>query len=219
MLQAKIHSTAWISLAACCLPALASAGQGISLVGAWSGDSPAQGGMEHHTLSFGQDGTYVSVEQYPNGSVQRIWGVYSASAQSETQMTVVAQRRGWLPHQICAQAPGFAAKCRAYTPPNEKVSLTLSFTSASSFEVNGATLTRDDAPYLLQQQVAGKLLLHVAAPVKPNIAQPVARPGIRYQSPGNTGGSGCDNMQQNRICTVNDGRIVIENGCEVCVSP
>jgi len=81
------------------------------------------------------------------------------------------------------------------------------------------TLTRDAAAYLLQQQVAERVLLPVEAPVQPHITQPVMPPSVRYQPLRNRGGSGCDDMQQNRICTVNDGHIVIENGCQVCVSP
>jgi hypothetical protein len=33
------------------------------------------------------------------------------------------------------------------------------------------------------------------------------------------GNSGCDDMQQERICTVNDGTIVISGGCEKCLAP
>jgi hypothetical protein len=195
----------------------AAAAQDANLVGAWSGTSPGQGGPELHTEWFGQDGSYVSVERLPNGSMQRFWGVYRATPAGSGVVNVYFQATDWLPHEICTQAPGFAAKCVAYTPPLS-ASVTLRFTSASTLQINNTTLTRDPAPALLQQQVPEKLLQQARAPVQPTIRQPVAPAGARYQTPHDPGRPGGDDLQQERICAVNNGQIVVQqDGHKICI--
>lgn len=191
--------------------------QATSLVGAWSGTTPGQGGLELHTEWFGQDSSYVSVERLPNGSMQRFWGTYRATPAGPGQLSVDFHAVGWLPHEICTQVPGFATKCVPYNPPLS-ASLRLQFTSASTLQINGSTLARDASPRLLQQPVPERLMQQGNAPVHPNITQPIAPGGTRYQTPHDPGRPGGDDLQQERICAVNNGQIVVQqDGHKVCI--
>jgi hypothetical protein len=191
--------------------------QSANLSGAWSRTTPGQDGPELHTEWFGQDGSYVSVERLPNGSMQRFWGSYRATPAGSGVMTVSFQAQGWLPHEICTQAPGFPARCIAYTPPLN-ATVRLQFTSASTLQINGATLRRDPSPALLQQQVPEKLMQQASAPMQPSMRQPVAPAGAHYQTPRDPGRPGGDDLQQERICAVNDGQIIVQqDGHKICI--
>ncbi|HEX3919962.1 MAG TPA: hypothetical protein VHW60_21695 [Caulobacteraceae bacterium] len=162
-------------------PNQAAAQGGPSIVGAWSGQSPAQGGMARGADLYNADGSFVSVMQLPNGTIERVWGLYQATPQSANQLSVQFQVQGYLPTQICAQAPGFAVQCNP-TPPPSPGTQTVVLTSPTSLQVNGTTMQRDNAPALLQVNVPQQLVLNAQAPTQPNIPQPVAPGGARYNS-------------------------------------
>jgi len=148
-----------------------------SLVGAWSGQSNGSRGTD----LFNPDGTFVSVLQSPNGTMQRLWGRYQATPVSAYQMTVQFQIEGVLPQQICAQTPGYPMGCRPYSPPAPPPE-TVTFTSPTTIQENGVPMQRDNAPELLQQNVPQQLVMNAQAPVQPNIRQPVMTGGARYNS-------------------------------------
>jgi hypothetical protein len=152
-----------------------------SIVGAWSGQSAGQGGVSHGTDLYNADGTFVSVSQLPNGTMQRFWGLYRVTPVSPYQLTVEFQLQGVLPRQICAQTPGFPMGCRPYSPPAPPPE-TVTFTSPTTLQVNGITMQRDNAPYLLQQNVPQRLVMNAQAPVQPHMRQPVMTGGARYNS-------------------------------------
>ena len=158
----------------------------IDLTGAWSGQRPGQGGMDHITDSYQPDGSFVSVLQLPNGTVQRLWGHYQATPTAPNAGRVDFQVEGHLPLQICAQAPGFPVNCR----PNQvqgSATANITMTSPSSFMVNGIVMSRDPAPYLLQQRVPEQLVLAARAPVQPQMQQPVMPTLHPYQTPNGPG--------------------------------
>ncbi len=185
-------------------------GGGVSLVGTWTGSTAGSRGADQYK----PDGTYVTVMQLANGTVERIWGVYQARQTSSRQMHVSLNVRGFLPAQICAQAPGFAVQCRPnQVPPQQEADVV--FTSPSTFQVNGVTMSRGASP-LLQMRVPNRLVLAAQAPVQPQMRQPVM-PGMRpYTTPTGPGSvQGMredDQMQQYRICAVNGGQVVKEYG-------
>ena len=178
--------TFWILAAAMAWTVSAAAQQGPSLVGAWSWDSPGQYGMDHNTVAFNQDGTYLRVSRWANGTMTRFWGNYSATPVSPTQFRLQSQTTGWLPAQFCSQAPGFPARCSPAPHPPE-MSFTVAFTSPSSFQAQGMVLARDPSPFLLQQQVPQMAMTAAQAPVQPNIQQPVMPTLHPYQTPNGPG--------------------------------
>lgn len=193
-----------------------------SLVGAWSGEAPGQGGMIHGTDSYSADGNYVSVMQLPNGTVQRIWGRYTVKKVSPSQVSVHYLVQGFLPRQICAQAPGFAVQCRPNSvPPSSE--LVITFVTPSRIEGNGLVLSRDPSPRLLAMSVPERLILAARAPIAPNMVQPVMpnMPGhYTPTGPGSVQGMKADdNLQQRRICAVNNGQVIRQqDGTLTCIN-
>ncbi len=195
---------------------------GISIVGAWSWQSQGQGGMDNNTVSFQNDGSYVRVSQLVNGTLLRYWGQYRASQTGPAQVQLQTQTQGWLPQQICAQAPCFPMRCSQPPRPTE-MNFALNFTSPSTIMVQGVMLSRDPSPYLLQQNVPERVVSGVAAPIVPNIPGG----GGGYSGGGSSHpatnipglGGNCDDLQQQRICSINNGHIITSGGCMKCISP
>ena len=197
---------------------------GPDIVGTWSGQAPGQGGMNQVSDDYEPDGSFVSVMMLPNGSMTRAWGHYQVSPDQQGQVRIDFSIQGWLPRQVCTQVPGFPLKCGAYEIPRS-ASATLRFTSPASFQVNGATMSRDPAPPLLRAQVPERYVQGAPAPVQPNIPQPVMPGGRRYVSPfaggdgGGSSGARCDDNHQRVLCNMNNGNFIRSNGCLVCVGP
>lgn len=194
----------------------------ISMLGVWSGETPGQGGMVHGSDQYTPGGSYVSAMQLPNGSIQRIWGSYRAQQTSPRQIHLSLRTQGFLPRQICAQAPGFPVRCSPnQVPPS--MEMDVNFVSPSVIQVNGIAMRRSGGSPLLTAQVPEQLVLAAAAPVAPNIRQPVMPNGPGHYTPTGPGSvQGMhrdDQMQQYRICAVNGGQVVREQGGTVrCVN-
>ncbi|WP_158746242.1 hypothetical protein [Acidisphaera sp. L21] len=166
------------------LPALA---QQPSVLGAWSWQSPGQGGMDQNTTLFQPDGSYVRVSRLATGQTLRYWGQYQVVQTSPTQVTLQSHILGWLPVSTCMQVSGFAPQCQQVPRPPD-ASFPLAFTSPSTLQAQGVTLHRDSAPYLLQQQVPQQTMTMLNAPVQPSIRQPVMpamHPYVTPNGPGN----------------------------------
>ena len=159
---------------------------GPSLLGAWSWESPGRFGIDHNTLLFRPDGTYVRVSRWGNGTLMRFWGNYRAAPVSADQVRVQSQTVGWLPAAFCSQAPGFPVRCSP-TPHPPEMSVVVTFRSPTVLQANGMILRRDNAPYLLDQQVPARTLSIVAAPAQPNLRQPVMPTLHPYTTPNGPG--------------------------------
>ena len=195
---------------------------GISMVGIWSGETPGQGGMVRGSDQYLPGGSYVSAMQLPNGSIQRIWGSYRAQQTSPRQIHLSLQTQGFLPCQICAQAPGFPVRCRQNQVPSS-AEMDVNFVSPSIVQVNGITMRRRGASPLLIARVPEQLILAAAAPIIPNMRQPVMPNNPSHYTPTGPGSVQAmrqgDQMQQYRICAANGGQVVQERGGTVrCVS-
>jgi hypothetical protein len=192
--------------------------QGANLTGAWTA---GQQGGHQMTVLFNPNGTYVNVEALPNGSMQRIEGVYRTTPLSPTSVRLDLQLRNWAPHQICAHVPGGQQRCSPYSPP-KTASLEINFNSPSSFESQGAQFQRDPSPYLLQQQVPDMVDNTAQAPVAPNIQQPVMPTLHPYQTPGGPGSVGAmkyddEHLQPQRVCGVTGGTVyTTQDGVQHC---
>jgi hypothetical protein len=215
-----VLATAALTSAAMAAGASAQSG-GLNILGAWSAQSPAQGGMANGTDAYYPNGNYVSVLQEPNGTMQRIWGTYQTTQVSTSQLRLDFHVQNWAPHQICAQAPGFPTRCSAYRPPFAS-SVMVTFLSPDTVRVGNLNISRDPFAPLLQRPVPDRLVLAARAPVQPYIRQP-QMPGLHpYQPPRGPGSVGAmrqdtDN-QQYRICAVNGGQVVrLNDGTLSCV--
>jgi len=189
----------------------ASAG-GLPLVGTWSWNSPGQGGMDHNTIGFGANGSYVRVSQLTNGELLRYSGTYRAAQVSGNQVQVLTHTTAWLPTRMCAQAPGFAARCQAVRPPPESP-LVMQFASANMMRAQGMTLVRDRSPYLLQQRVQASVTMGVRAPTQPNIRQPVMpyQPGLAISATNHANARAFIDGRMRGCTTLPSGQLV---GCQ-----
>ena len=171
----------------------------------------------------GPDGSFVSVLRLPNGTMQRVWGHYRATQVSDSQMQTQFEVEGWLPREICTQSPGYQMQCSPYTIPTSG-SGTLTFVSPTAFVANGVTMMRDPSPYLLQQQMPERAIVYGQAPAQPGMQQPgmqqpVVPGGSRYVPLNRPAGPQCDDLQQQRLCAINNGHYERSGGCLVCVPP
>jgi hypothetical protein len=172
--------------------ALPAHAQGSGLAGAWSWQSPGQGGTDQNTTLFQPDGTYVRVSRLTSGQTLRYWGQYQVVQISPTQARLQSHILGWLPTSTCVQAPGFAPQCQQVPRPPDG-SFPFEFTSPTTLLAQGMTLHRDPSPYLLQQQVPQQTMTILNAPVQPNIRQPVMpalHPYVTPNGPGNLAAAG-----------------------------
>ena len=201
-----------------------------SLVGAWSGQTMTQNGPVQQTDYFGPDGNYVSVARLQNGFTARIWGQYRVTPINQVQLRLDLQAQGWLPQQLCRQEGSGQPSCSPFQIPQTDSTI-VSFLSPTALVSVSQTMpntsiteSRDQNPTLLQAQVQQQFVLRV--PVQQPTPSPSYQPGapgpvvVPYQpiAPRYTGPK-CDDLQQRRICNINDGHLVSSGGCLVCVSP
>lgn len=187
------------------------------LVGAWTTALPGQGGMTQVTESFDADGHFVTVRREPNGTMLRVWGDYRSVLQSPTAVRVESRVQGWAPRQICAQAPGFAVRCSAFTPPQPQPAV-LEFVSPDAFRQEGLVVQRDRNPGLLAQQVSDRLVLAAPAPVQPPLVGGGGGNGGGHVTPFDPSAGSHGDIQQRRICSINGGSLVVASGRLTCVN-
>jgi hypothetical protein len=206
-------------------------GGGLSIVGLWSGGRMVNGMASRQTDFFGPDGRFVSVSQLQNGMLLRVWGDYRANQVGQNQMQVMFEVAGSLPRQMCVAAPGYAPQCQpVQIPPTDTVNVTfmspVAFQAISAIrpETGGIAENRDNNPYLLNLPVPVQEVIAAAPPPQPapmpsypTGGGSIGGGGGRYVSPPR--GPQCDDLQQRRICNINDGHLVPSGGCLVCVSP
>lgn len=202
---------------------------GPSLVGAWSGTKNVGNLAAQITDAYDAQGHYVSVVRLSNGVLLRVWGTYQAEAAGPDRVFVRFNQQGWLPRELCQQAPGNQPSCQPFNlPAADPVQVT--FTSPNTLQsydpaqpsLGVFNASRDANPYLLQQQVPAQQVVFVQGPppAAPAPVQPAApAPGYSYQSPSRPAGPRCDDLQQRRICAINDGHLVVSGGCLTCVAP
>ena len=199
-----------------------------SMVGAWSSQKSSQFGPIQQTDAFSQDGRYVSVAAWQQtGLIVRVWGTYRASPAGPNQLTVELQMQGSMPQQICVPSQGSSPLCRPFDAPPQTATVTVTFTSPSSFQAitqndpsaEMRLATREPNPVLLQRQVAPQQMLNLPAPAPlPYVPSPPSYP-TPYRSPSYSSNPGpkCDDGHTRTICMIREGRLVSSGGCLVCV--
>ena len=146
-----------------------------------------------------------------NGSVVQRWGTYQ-SRPAGNSVQVGVHITGGAPTQVCAPGQG----CTPVQGIQRNLNLSFQVTGNGLRQSDGTIFERSTVPAQLQARMSGTRNI---APV------PQTRGGTRYKSPPPGGGipglgPNCDDAQQNRVCTVNNGHMYRDkNGCMVCAGP
>ena len=176
-----------LAVAACLLMAGLGPTRAQSLQGAWSWLSPGQGGADQNTVLFQPDGSYTRVSRLATGQLLRYWGTYATAPAGPAQLRLQSSTQGWLPTAVCAQVPGFPARCSPAPRPPE-MAFVVQFTSPNTLLAQGVTMQRDASPALLQAQVPQQSMAVARGPSQPLIQQPVMpalHPYVTPNGPGN----------------------------------
>ncbi len=203
------------------------------LLGTWVAQISAPGGgaMIIYT-EYSPDGTSRStsiVQGGPlNGTRYQVWGKYTLKQVNSTRWVMNARPTGQAPEKTCIQG----GACTA-APPLTPATVTMDFMDANnvhSREVSRlgtmeGNMTRSAIPPQLLQPV-GPLLTLVPPPPSSGGGGGgggQATGGGRYVTPRNNIpglGGNCDNLQQQRICAINNGHLYTDKrGCQICQAP
>jgi hypothetical protein len=182
--------------------------QGPSPLGAWLGTGqPTNLGAPRVTMAFAPNGQFVRVEQTPQ-FIGRRWGTYQAQQVGPTAWRVLLQTQGQLPQQICSQMTMGGVTCSPMQAPGP-IQMSLQLTAPDTMMVDGVPYQRDQGAALQVQVPAQEML-----PVPP--AYPSGGGGGGYRPLAR--GPQCDDLQQQRVCTINGGRLITSGGCMRCVT-
>ena len=213
--------------------------QGNPFIGSWFGASPLQNGS----------GRIVSFTEYlPNGNSRvssifqggamngirmQIWGKYAVKQIGPNRYNLTIYVKGYAPREICTTG----GSCQPNTLPmsaTETDDMQGPGKYHSHSELNGVVTdvdaTRNPVPQELLSSVGPRLTFTPppqaagggggggAAPTMPTLHPYVTPGGGNYHVPGQ--GGTCDDAQQNRICTINNGHMYTNSqGCRICAGP
>lgn len=190
------------------------------LVGTWYTAGPLLGGVSHQFYSFNPGGHWTLVSMMEGGvrngqEVQR-WGRWQARQMANGTYQVQVVIQGGAPKQFCTQGGG----CSAVTIPQTTMNLQLQVRGDQMRQGDGTIFKRAQLPQQLAQQLPDTIMQQGP----PQIVIPGGGGSGRNPngSATNTPGLGnnCDNLQQQRVCTVNDGHMYTDNrGCRMCAAP
>jgi hypothetical protein len=214
----RIGSLLIVVLAAFDLATLPPVGaQQSGIVGTWALRSPdGAGGTNFSWYTFTANGQYQMVSSIQggrnNGSTVQRWGTYQSRSTGANAFQVAVHITGGAPTQICAAGQGCT--------PVQGIQRTLGL----NFQIDGNSMRQSDGELFQRGTVPAQLQARL--PATRNVTPvPQVSGGGRYVSPPPGGGirgigPNCDNAQQNRICTVNDGHMYRDSrGCMVCAGP
>ena len=200
-----------------------------SIVGAWTAQRPSQFGPAQQTDAFSQDGRFVSVIlSQTTGLLVRAWGSYRANPAGPNQLRLDIALQDFLPKEVCGQSPGTEMICRPFGPLPQTDTVLVTFTSPSSFQAVSQSnqsagpviATRELNPVLLQRQVAPQQVINLPALPQPSQATPAypytpATPSAPAYSSSTL--SRCSDLQARTSCVIAGGRLVVSDGCLVCL--
>ena len=214
-------------------PALAQNGnggqQGASnpFVGSWASVFPQPSGGTNYTFErYGADGTYLLTNILRGSSTDgfrvQFWGRYTIQQVKGNSYRVTRHYTGHAPLQICAQGGG----CNPFPPPADE-NLVFTFLDGRHLTAGGTNPVLErvaQIPQQLMAQLPQSEFVAVPAPavsVNPSLSTGGSSSSGGYQSGsiGHVPGQGgtCDNLQQQRICTINDGYMYTgRDGCQHC---
>ncbi len=194
-------------------------GQSSPLIGRWEMQMHMQDGATMHQFDeFGADGSWrqtaINVGGRSNGVRTQTWGNYSVQTTGNNSFRVTFQTTGFAPMQVCTQGVGCTQLTRVQTFAN---SYTL--VDRNHFRSND----RQGLVTARVAQIPAELTAQLPATDMHAGAPPISTGGsgnssgyIPMKRPDGVGPT-CDNLQQARICTINDGYMYTgRDGCQHC---
>ena len=195
------------------------------IVGHWEQVQQARdGGVIHSFWIYGADGTYqmtsIQLGGAPsaNGFRMQFWGTYQINPAGDGRYMVKTFTAGKLPMTICV--PGYS--CRSTGPIPHPQQAYYQFQGNMFQSTDGVTAQRSEVPQALMQTLPSTWNLQPPPPLAAS-GRGTTGGGSNsnaptYHVPGQ--GGTCDNAQQQRVCTINNGIITTDrNGCQHCNAP
>jgi hypothetical protein len=162
-----------------------------------------------------------------NGMRMQVWGRYAVKQIGPNRYLVTSRAHGVAPQSLCNPGGG----CSPNTVP-DAVTETIDMLDANNFHIkstiNGQVSESEQHRADIPQQLTSQVAAQVTLPALPRAAgngggaptMPTLHPYVTPGGGNKTMGNNCDNAQQNRICTVNNGHIYTDaRGCQVCAGP
>ncbi len=190
---------------------------GNPFLGTWSAQTPS-GFM---TIDFQPNGIYAITSRLPNDTLTRSWGQYRVQQVGPSQWQLATQTTGYLPRQVCVQAMSTGQRtCSPANMPMSSSRQVETFDGSGTMTSNaGESWQRDWEGGLARAQVPEVGVQMVQGPPPAPMPDPYTPPTITpYRSP-NVAPYGNNNLQQERICSINNGTIAIVGGQEKCIAP
>jgi hypothetical protein len=191
-----------------------------SLVGTWNGQINSPQGAIPITAQYRANGTFdavmlMPVAGYTGSMYMHFWGRYRTQSQGQGRYALQLQPAGQAPSEVCqAFNHGPPQSCHP-TPMSQSSNGSVQFFSANSFQdETGGTYTRINGLGMLAQRVPARLVLNT------NEQPPYISPSPSPYNPQEPTVQHPGNLQQERICTINDGTLVTyPDGREECKGP
>ncbi len=198
-------------------------GQSNPIVGRWEMQMRLQDGATMHQFDeYGPDGSWrqtsINVGGRSNGIRTQTWGNYSVQAAGNNTYRISFQTTGFAPMQVCTQGVGCTQLSRTQTFANSYVLVDRNHLRS---------LDRQQLITARVAQIPAELTAQLPA-TKMNAGAPPISTGGYPSNGGRSGGSTyhvpgqggtCDNLQQQRICNLNDGYLYTgQDGCQHCSS-
>jgi hypothetical protein len=213
-----------------CAASLAQQNRESMLVGQWHGQFQTQQGSGDLYIEYMGDGRFRGIIYTPTQAMTEAqsFGTYTAQQEGPNQIRVHRTISRRLPTLLCHPNGG---NCQAVPsgPPEVDALLTIE-PDGSLVDPSNTTLRRATIPQQFLQAIPDRIYLH-QVPVAtaqsasrsggPSSSNP-AIPGPVHMTPkvepGNSGT--CNDLQQNRLCTVNGGYMYKDKrGCQMCQGP
>ena len=187
------------------------------IVGLWSTVFPREdGGTLHAYDEYRADGTWRMTSIVDGGTASgarlQVWGTYKAEQRPDKSYRIDFTATGHAPHTVCTEGAG----CQKM-PEIHNVSAVVRFIDADHLRI-------DEGMKATSERVAA-----IPPQLLSQVPETVSRAASSTDKPLCCGGdhdwphrpppreSVCDNLQQQRICTINDGTMYTGNdGCQHC---
>lgn len=201
------------------------------LVGQWHmafQDSQGNGDLY---IEYSSNGEFRGIIYTPNEAttIVQTFGTYMASQDAQGNVRVQRQILRRLPTLLCRPNDGNCQQV-PFGPAQVSAQFVIA-RDGSLIDSSNRALRREPIPVALLHVIPERLYLHQVPRVvaqSPNSPSRASTPGSSaiagptHMAPFKEHGNGgeCDDLQQQRLCTVNNGHMYKDkNGCQVCAGP
>jgi hypothetical protein len=211
-------------------PALAQQSRESIVVGQWHEQFQTPQGSGDLYIEYLRDGQFRGVIYTPTQPMTEAqsFGTYTAQQEGADQVRVHRTISRRLPLMLCEPNGG---NCRPVpSGPTEVDAVFRIARDGSLVDAANMTLRREAIPQQFLQVIPDRIFLHQVPAVAQTGSRPAAGlgtsnpaiPGPVHMTPQGERGNGpnCDDLQQNRLCTVNNGYMYTDKrGCRMCQGP